>query len=530
MKYPVGIQTFEQIREDGYVYVDKTDLIFDLVTKGKIYFLSRPRRFGKSLLISTLKSYFEGRKELFEGLKIASMEKEWKLYPVFLIDFNGNDFTDKDALQDTLEGYVRTWEQKYGSSPLLTTIGDRFAYVLQKAHEQTGQRCVVLVDEYDKPMLDVLDSGMRVRVGENDIALEDNNRNILKGFYSVFKKADADLQFVLLTGVTKFSQVNVFSGFNQPNDLSMLPQYDALCGITDKELTTVFKDSIHELAESQRLSDEEMTKNLKRMYDGYHFSNGMTDIYNPFSLLKAFANQQLNSYWFQSGTPTYLIRLLNHTQENLNELVGKYYDVSQFIDYKADIEQPLPMIYQSGYLTIKDFDPEDQTYRLDLPNNEVKKGFTVLLAADYLKSKESPASWLIQAQKALRKGKPEEYRTLLTSFLASIPYTARRKENEREKERYFQYTVYLLMHMISCYTVYIEKEQSLGRADCIIETKDYVYIFEYKLDRPAVEAMAQINEKGYAREYAADHRKVYKIGCSFSSETGTVGDWACEEA
>ena len=532
MKYPVGIQTFERLREGDYVYVDKTGLIYDMVQESAINFLSRPRRFGKSLLISTLKAYFEGRKDLFEGLKIASLEKEWKEYPIFHIDFNGNNFLEANTLQETIESYVASWEDVYGKSKRASTLGDRFAYVLQQAHEQKGQRCVVLIDEYDKPMLDVLDSKLKVQLGGQDITLEDYNRETLKAFYSVFKKADADLQFVMLTGVTKFSQVSVFSGFNQPNDLSMVPKYDTLCGITEEELTTVFHEPIHELALSMAVSDDEMVAILKDMYDGYHFSKGMKDIYNPFSLLKAFSNLSIDSYWFQSGTPTYLIRLLNHTKENVNELTGKYYDASQFVDYKADVEMPLPMIYQSGYLTIKKARRRGRfgmSYLLDFPNTEVKKGFLTLLANNYFQTKEDSNSWLGDVVDALENGDTEAFRKQLTAFLASIPYTVRRKDNETERERYFQYTVYLLMRMISCYTVYIEKEQSQGRADSIVETDDYVYIFEYKLDHTAAEAIAQIDERGYAREYANDSRRLFKIGCAFSSETGTVDDWACEE-
>lgn len=531
IKYPIGIQTFEQLREEGYTYIDKTDLLYELTHSGKIYFLSRPRRFGKSLLISTLKCYFEGKKELFFGLKISKMERAWEKYPVFHIDFNGNDFTRGNTLLQTLEDYVAVWEQSYHVDKKYNTLGDRFAALLHAVHMQTNHRCVVLVDEYDKPLLDVLDSGAKIHADDADISLEDNNRNILKGFYSVFKKADADLQFVLLTGVTKFSQVSVFSGFNQPNDLSMVPKWDALCGITEDELLTVFHDPIDDLASQMNVSFDELAQALKTMYDGYHFSEGMKDIYNPFSILKALNNGKLDSYWFQSGTPTYLIRLLGHSQENLNELTGKYYDASQFVDYKADVEKPLPMIYQSGYLTIKNtrrIGITKTTYQLDFPNNEVKEGFLTLLANNYFQSRDDSRSWLFDVVEALQTGNTEEYRRLLTGFLAGIPYTVRRKENEREKERYFQYTVYLLMRMISCYTVYIEKEQSQGRADSIVETDNFVYIFEYKLDHPASEAMAQINNKGYALEYANDKRSVFKIACSFSSETGTVSDWICE--
>ncbi len=525
MKYPIGIQTFEKVREGGYVYVDKTDLVYKLTHSGTIFFLSRPRRFGKSLLVSTLKSYFEGEKELFKGLKIDSLEKEWKKYPVFHIDFNGTNFTIENALDETVNGYVKSWESIYGVNPFSEDLGDRFAYVLHAAHEKTGMPCVVLVDEYDKPLLDVLDTGLKTKVGENEMFIEDKNRNTLKSFYSVFKKADADLQFVLLTGVTKFSQVSVFSGFNQPDDISMDTRYDSLCGITKDELSSYFAEPIDQLAERNGITLEQMLEKLRLQYDGYHFSEGMADIFNPFSILNAFSKLKLADYWFRSGTPTYLVKLLNHTNENLNELTGKYYDSSQFIDYKANVEKPLPMIYQSGYFTIKGYEQDDETYLLDFPNNEVKRGFLTMVSADYLKSNEDPMTWLIQTQRCLKRGRLEEFKNILTSFLASIPYTARRHENEREKERYFQYTIYLLMRMVSCYTVYHEKETSQGRADCVVETADYVYIFEYKLDHTADEALSQIDEMGYAREYANDKRKVYKVACCFSSETGTVSDF-----
>lgn len=528
MKYPIGIQTFDKIREGGYIYIDKTDLIYKLTHTGTIYFLSRPRRFGKSLLISTLKCYFEGKKELFKGLKIDSLETEWKQYPVFHIDFNGTDFTRGNALDETVNGYVKSWESIYGSNPYSRDLGDRFAFVIHTAHEKTGMPCVILIDEYDKPLLDVLDTGLKTKVGENDMLIEDKNRNTLKSFYSVFKKADADLQFVFLTGVTKFSQITVFSGFNQPNDISMSRDYEALCGITKQELTDVFASSIREMAETLDYTEERMLELLKLHYDGYHFGPNLTDIFNPFSLLNAFNKRDLGSYWFQSGTPTYLVRLLNHTNENLNDMTGKYYRPAQFIDYKADVEMPLPMIYQSGYLTIKSMRRlanGNMTYKLDFPNMEVAEGFLTVVANNYLNSREDSASWLTETTEALEDGDVKSFEKILTSFLASIPYSARRHENEREKERYFQYTIYLLMRMLSCYTVYHEKETSQGCADCVVETTDYVYIFEYKLDRTADEAIAQIDNMGYAREYANDRRTVYKIGCCFSSETGTVSDF-----
>ena len=525
MKYPIGIQSFDRIIEDGYVYVDKTDLIYQLVKDSSIYFLSRPRRFGKSLLVSTLKCYFQGRKELFKGLAIDKLETEWAEYPVFHIDFNGDNFTKAGILEKKIEGRIASWEDQYGKDARRETLGDRFAYVLQQAHKQYGRRCVVLIDEYDKPILDVLDTGYTTTIDGKERLLEDIHREILKGFYSTFKLADEDLQFVLLTGVTKFSQVSVFSGFNQPSDISMIQKYETLCGITQEELEHYFAGSIHELAETDGCTDEEMKTRLKHRYDGYHFSRRMTDVYNPFSLLNAFAYQEIKDYWFSSGTPTYLVRLLNHTQEDLNELTGRYYRPEEFVDYKADVEKPLPMIYQSGYLTIKDYNLRRGTFLLDFPNNEVKNGFVSMVASSYLKPKESVDSWIQDVLDALEAGDLEQLRKLFTSFLASIPYSMRSKKDEAEKERFFHYTLYLIFRLISVYTVYTEKEQSQGRADCIVETDDYIYIFEFKRDGTADEALAQIEEKGYARPYEADPRTLYKIGVSFSSETGTVEEW-----
>ena len=526
MKYPIGIQSFDQIIEDGYVYVDKTGLVYRLVKGGKIYFLSRPRRFGKSLLVSTLKCYFQGRKELFKGLAIDRLETEWAEYPVFHIDFNVGDFTLSGCLEVRIEETIAGWEKIYGRSDMAQSVGARFIHVLHQAHKYYGKRCVVLIDEYDKPILDVLDTGYKTTVNGRERLLEDRNREILKNFYSVFKSADEDLQFVLLTGVTKFSQVSVFSGFNQPNDISMDEQYETLCGITQEELEHYFAGSIEALAEKYRTTPEGMKMMLKHRYDGYHFSSNLTDVYNPFSLLNAFAKRELRDYWFSSGTPTYLIRLMNHTQEDLNELTGRYYRPEEFVDYKADVEQPLPMIYQSGYLTVKDCDMEFGTFLLDFPNNEVKNGFVSLVASNYLKPEENLNGWIRDVVRALRQGDTESLRGLFTSFLAGIPYTMRSKH---EKERYFHYTFYLIFRLISVYTVYTEKEQSQGRSDCIVETPDYVYIFEFKRDGSADEALAQIEAKGYARPYEADPRTIYKIGVNFSSETGTVEEWKTVE-
>ena len=519
MKYPIGIQSFDRIIEDGYVYVDKTELIYNLTHESSIYFLSRPRRFGKSLLVSTLKNYYLGRRELFRGLAMERLETEWAVHPVFHVDFNGAVFSNAGQLEAMLRDYVEGWERMYGLVPDKELgLGLRFRHVLRAAHEQTGRRAVVLIDEYDKPILDVLDV---------DTSLEDRHRNVLKAFYSVFKAADEHLQFVLLTGVTKFSQVSVFSGFNQPKDISMDGRYEALCGITQDEIDRYFPQPIADMAADYRCTPGEMKQRLKQQYDGYHFSKRLTDVYNPFSLLNALDSRSVDDYWFRSGTPTYLIRLLAHFNENINELTGKYYRPEEFVDYKADVERPLPMIFQSGYLTIKNYDFQFNTFLLDFPNNEVKNGFLTMLATSYLKPQEEMGTWIRSVVMTLQEGNTDRLRTLFTSFLASIPYTMRRKEGEAERERYFQYTFYLIMRLVSVYTVYVEKAQSQGRVDCVVETPQYVYIFEFKLDGTAAEALQQIEDRGYAREYAADTRQLYRVGVGFSSETGTVSDWEC---
>ena len=519
MKYPIGIQSFDRIIEDGYVYVDKTELIYNLTHESSIYFLSRPRRFGKSLLVSTLKNYYLGRRELFRGLAMERLETEWAVHPVFHVDFNGAVFSNAGQLEAMLRDYVEGWERMYGLVPDKELgLGLRFRHVLRAAHEQTGRRAVVLIDEYDKPILDVLDV---------DTSLEDRHRNVLKAFYSVFKAADEHLQFVLLTGVTKFSQVSVFSGFNQPKDISMDGRYEALCGITQDEIDRYFPQPIADMAADYRCTPGEMKQRLKQQYDGYHFSKRLTDVYNPFSLLNALDSRSVDDYWFRSGTPTYLIRLLAHFNENINELTGKYYRPEEFVDYKADVERPLPMIFQSGYLTIKNYNFQFNTFLLDFPNNEVKNGFLTMLATSYLKPQEEMGTWIRSVVMTLQEGDTDRLRTLFTSFLASIPYTMRRKEGEAERERYFQYTFYLIMRLVSVYTVYVEKAQSQGRVDCVVETPQYVYIFEFKLDGTAAEALQQIEDRGYAREYAADTRQLYRVGVGFSSETGTVSDWEC---
>jgi len=520
MKYPIGVQSFETLRQEGYVYVDKTDLIYKLV-QGHIYFLARPRRFGKSLLVSTLKCYFEGRRDLFEGLKMMGLEQEWVKYPVISFDFNGVMLSDPSGLATYLTYVVENTEQAYGVTPVVVSdLAQRFRYLIESLHRETGQRVVVLIDEYDKPLLDLMESDC-----PGDEQLLEANRELLKVFFSVFKAADDHLRFVLLTGITKFSQVSMFSGFNQPDDISLDARYDTLLGITEEELYTVFAESIKECAESWNKSEAEVRQLLKARYDGYHFSERLRDVYNPFSIINAFSKMRLKDYWFSSGTPSYLVRLLGHSQEDIMQYTHQDYMVDEFVNYKADTAKPLPMIFQAGYLTIKSYDPDFETYTLDFPNQEVKQGLLTLLANDYLGLKGSATSWVQKIVKSLRAADLEQTRRLFTSFLAETPYAMRPKKDQKDRELYFHYTFYLIMRLISCYTVYTEKQLSEGRADCIVETGDYVYIFEFKLDGTAQEALQQIRDKGYAKAYEADARALYFIGVSFSSQTGTINEW-----
>ena len=514
MLYPIGVQSFDTIREREYVYVDKTDLVYQLAQQ-HVCFLSRPRRFGKSLLVSTLDAYFSGKKELFTGLTIEQLEKEWMKYPVFRIDFAGANFNNSDELNNKLEKYLGSWEKIYGKEEYNKTLSDRFQYVIEEAHKQTGQKVVVLVDEYDKPLLDIL--------GDD---LEEKHRNILKGFYGTFKSADEHLRFVFLTGVTKFSQISVFSGFNQPKDISMDSRFDAICGITEEELYQYFAIAIEEMAIKYRCSIEKMKSLLKKRYDGYHFSEEMLDIYNPFSIINVFDAKKMADYWYRSGTPTYLLKLLEGHQVNIQKLVSQSYNVTKFIDYRAEVENPLAMLYQSGYLTIKGYDEIYEEYFLDFPNDEVKNGFMTLIANSYLENaEEAPDNWVKQLDRMLKRGNLDGVRDAFTSFLASIPYEANKDERAKDFETHFSYTFYIINRLLGCYTTLIEKQNSKGRADIIIETDTDIFIFEFKLDKSAKEALAQIDEMQYALPYLNDSRTLHKIGVNISSKTRTVEEW-----
>ncbi len=515
MRYPIGVQDFEKLITGQYVYVDKTNLVYEMV-QNNVCFLSRPRRFGKSLLISTLEAYFKGKKELFKGLKINELEKEWTEYPVFRIDFAAGDFNNSDELENKIENLLCSWESIYGSKEYRKTLSDRFKGILEDAEEQTGYKAVVLVDEYDKPMLDVLGTEQ-----------EQKNRETLKGFYSTFKEADAHIRFVFLTGVTKFSQVSVFSGLNNLKDISMDSRYDAICGITEEELYSYFDESIRKLAEKKKCSADEMKKKLKKQYDGYHFSENIdVDIYNPYSLINAFDSMKTEDYWYESGTPTYLVKLLGGHNVNMQKLISQPYERKYFIDYRADSEDSLAMLYQSGYLTIKGYDEEYNEYLLDFPNDEVRKGFVTLIANDYFKNPEDrPDSWIKNIDRMLKRCDLDGVCDVFTAFLSSIPYEANKDERAKDFETHFSYTFYIIFRLLSCFTTLIEKPNSRGRADVIIETNNDVFIFEFKLDGSVEEALKQIEEKQYAVPYLDDKRKVHKIGVNISSETRTVDGW-----
>lgn len=513
-KYPIGVQSFERMVTGNFYYADKTDLVYQLAQK-HVCFLCRPRRFGKSLLVSTLKAYFEGRRELFEGLKMMAYETEWIKHPVFHIDFADGLFTEStQQCKNMIWNEVERFEKTYGKTSDSESLNLRIRAAVEQAHKETGQCVVFLVDEYDKPMLDNLNT-----------PLEQEHRDVLKAFYSIFKSIDDHLRFVMLTGVTKFSQVSVFSGFNQAEDISMDEDFEDICGISEKELGALFEDSIAKLATKYKVKTEEMKEALKELYDGYHFSPRMTDIYNPFSLINAFTKNMLHDFWFASGTPTYLIKLLAGHNINIETLLAKRYDTTYFIDYRANTQDPLAMLYQSGYLTIKDYDLYDNTYLLDFPNTEVRRGIVPLLANDYLKPQDDSGVWILSISRMLREGRLDDLRDSFTAFLASIPYEANKDARALNFETHFQYTFYLILRMLNCYTTLIEKQNSHGRADIIIETPSIVYIFEFKLDGTAAEALQQVEDKGYAQPYLDSHRKLYKIGVNISSQTRTVSEW-----
>ena len=521
-KLPIGIQSFEDIRKDGYIYVDKTAYVYKLVSEGKPYFLSRPRRFGKSLLVSTLRAYFEGRKDLFQGLAIESLEGDgpdaWQPRPVFYLEFTGGNYTLEGGLESRLDAMLRRYESVWGTSAEGFSFDDRFRNLLEAAHVQTGHRCVVLVDEYDKPLLESMD----------DPALEDRNRAALKAFYSVLKGADEHLRFVLLTGVTKFSKVSIFSDLNQLRDISLDSDYDAICGITEEELLAAFGPELEAMSEKRGESTRDCLDALRSQYDGYCFNpdgpEAANKVYNPFSLLNALQAKRFGAYWFSTGTPTFLVRRMRQVGFDPRRLVDGsiYADGDRLSDYRAEDPDPIPLLFQTGYLTIAGYDASADEYVLAVPNGEVERGLLQAMLPEWAPSFNAARGIDISAlRRAVEAGDTTGMRRILEALFASIPYT----RADDPFENYFQAVVWLVFTLLGYY-VSTEVHQAQGRTDCVVETRGHVYVMEFKRDGTAAEALEQIEARGYAAPYAADQRMLHVIGCSFDSDTRLLADWA----
>ena len=512
-KLPIGIQSFEILRKDNYLYVDKTEFIYKLATEGRQYFLSRPRRFGKSLLLSTMRAYFEGKKELFQGLKIADLEKDWIKYPVFYFDFNGKKYNSSSSLKEVLNSHLEAWEALYGDEKKERSLEERFRYLLEVAHKKTGLGVVVLVDEYDKSLLE--------SEGE---ALEES-RTLFKGFFGNLKSCDEHLQFVFITGVTKFSKVSIFSDLNQLRDISLLKDYSSICGITQKELEENFEPEIKEMAKEKNFSYEECLAELKRMYDGYHFYENTEGLYNPFSLINALAAKDFKTYWFSTGTPTFLLKKLKEVNFDAREFSTDELSATQLTlqDYRDDNPNPIPLFYQTGYLTIKSYDAEDQEYHLGYPNDEVRYSFLDCLIPYFTQStKDSSSLSVSQFCKDVKKGDVESVMTRFKSLFASLPYST--KTDDTVIEQNFQNVIYIVFVLMGQF-VGVEQHYSQGRVDCVVQTDNFIYLFEFKRDKSADEALAQIEEKNYAAPFASDNRKIFKIGVNFDSKEKNIVEW-----
>ena len=515
-KYPVGIQTFEKIREGNYLYIDKTKYIVDFLKKGMTYvFLSRPRRFGKSLFASTLQAYFEGRKELFEGLAIAEYEKEWVKHPVLHFDMSGAKHFDKEALKRYLHLQLRNYENVYGRNEEEVDPNERLDGLVKRAYKQTGQKVVVIIDEYDAPLLDV------VHERENLQTL----RFIMQNFYSPLKKLDPYLEFTFITGITKFSQLSIFSELNNLDNISMFDQYSAICGISKTELTTVMKPDVEGLGKALGMTYEECLEELRKYYDGYHFSEHSEDVFNPFSLIRAMNGQKIESYWFGSGTPSYLIKSLQKYHVNVMDIENNNCDVDDFDVSPEQMTSPLPLLYQSGYLTIKKYNPMLKRYSLGYPNREVKIGMLKSLAPNYLSPISLDNSSLVgDFLEKLYDGNLEGAMTRLKAYLASI---SNRLSNKNERD--FQTVFYLIFNLMGAY-MRVEEDSAVGRADAVVYMPDAVYVFELKYDGSAEEAIKQIDDKGYLIPYSADGKRLIKVGVNYDSQQRTIGEWTIREA
>ncbi len=511
MNYPIGIQTFKDIRTADFAYVDKTAYVYRLVTKGKCYFLSRPRRFGKSLLLSTLKAYFQGKKELFEGLAIAQLEKEWKQYPVLHIDLNAEQYNTPEALNSTLNLSLLHWEKLYGIGEGEDTIAKRFQGVIVRAAQQSPEgKVVVLVDEYDKPLLEAI----------GNPELQEKYRKTLKAFYSNVKSCDEYIRFAFLTGVTKFSHLSIFSGLNNLNDITLDENYAALCGFTQKEMETAFDEGIDEFATKLGISRVALLERLKRRYDGYCFSSDLSvKVYNPFSLICAMEKMRLDAFWFATGTPYFLAEVVRQSDYRLDELTSEAQTTEALAAIDAMYGNPIPLFFQSGYLTIKEYDPELTTYRLGFPNTEVEQGLAQFMTIYYHGGNRNGTFNIVKFIEAVRKGDADGFMSLLKAFYADGDY-----QLVGSLEVYFQNSLMMLFKLLGFY-VEVERHTSRGRMDVTLQTRDYVYILELKVDKTADEALQQIEEKQYAAPFATDPRTLFKIGICFSSEERGISEW-----
>ena len=514
-KYPVGIQTFENIREGNYLYVDKTKYIVDFQTKGMKYvFLSRPRRFGKSLFASTLHAYFAGKKELFDGLAIADYEKDWVKHPVLHFDMSGAKHMDAEKLNDYLNLELAQYEDVYGRNEDEKNPNDRLNGLTKRAFEQTRQKVVIIIDEYDAPLLDV------VHDKDNLQSL----RLIMQNFYSPLKKLDPYLEFTFLAGITKFSQLSIFSELNNLDNISMFDQYSAICGISKTELTTVMKPDVEGLGRALGLTYEECLERLTDYYDGYHFSEHSEDVFNPFSLIKALNGQKIAAYWFGSGTPTFLLKQLDKFNANLTTLDNQDVVLSSFDQSPEEMTDVLPLLYQSGYLTIKKYDPMFREYTLGIPNKEVRDGLLNSMIPHYVNPRRSDNdAFLLGFCKAVYRNDIEAALEHMRTYMASIPY-----DLENRTEKHFQTIFYLMFSFINIY-IRTEVKSAVGRADAVMHMPDTIYVIELKVDKSAEEALKQIDDKGYMLPYQSEGKRLVKIGISFDSKQRTISDWIVKE-
>ena len=521
-RYPVGIQTFSEVINRGCVYVDKTDLMWRAQNHSKYIFLNRPRRFGKSLLSTTFVSFFRAEKHLFEGLKVMQLEKEWVEYPVIHLDLSiAKGKEDKAGLSDCLRLMLKDYTAIYGKDEDENTPGDIFRGLIKRAYIQTGKPVVVIIDEYDAPLLDVLHSD-----------LLDDFRKVMQEFFQTLKASEAMIRFCFITGITKFSQLSIFSTLNNLNNISMLPQFSAICGITETELETTLAEDVALLAEAYEETPEQMHERLKKRYDGYHFAKQSEDTYNPFSLFKAFMNKDISNYWFESGTPTFLIRQMQHFRTDITTLEEIIASPSAFDRPTEAMEDALPLLYQSGYLTIKDYNRLFDTYTLSIPNQEVRVGFTEGLLPTYLglKADNVKLGFAAKFYGALLQRDLDLALREMQTYFAGLPYIEgfkRKLDDVAKAEGFYEWTFYLIFSMLNVY-VRTQVKTIRGRADVVIEMPDAVYVLELKINGTAQEALDQIKSRGYAIPYQTDGRPVVKAGIRFSTETLAVEDWEVE--